>query len=550
MRKALLCLALVTVLAITCVPLAMSTAAATSATSSPVSLSSLGTPIGTNLYLENRTRTANVTTTVYPEQTEKWSTTQYFIYYSNAYKVVTTGNGVWNDTDNLYTYWVRLISDPDGSLNSSTPKFSGDEVAVTTWFVFENGSFYWTLMNKTFVWYKFNVATGNWDPMTSTSFSTLLANMTTTYNTLHNHTVIGHTLKVYIGNMLALTSNITTPQTTVRTNYGYFSYWVDMSYLPKIERNPVGYSFDAFTSKDRLIAFVAYNDTGSSSGVMDFGVTETAAGVRSLTSTEAQYVFQAVEAGAVTFLPVVTETQPGYSEALGWGFSISNLTGNMVPVGDSTEFSTTISSVEFYFHFMRNSTAARVKVDEILGQFGTSPTNTAIPSQLDGLSLAIVYYSFFDGLSISKYPATPINAQGSAIDPEGNSTTSSSLSFTSGGAPIVSIGIGGNTYIWNGTETLTANSEMIPWDALQASFTAVGNQSVVQVNFSRDKSVYAACFPTWSGASITHDPYFAVFTYSASSQPGLPTTLIIAGATIGVIAAVAVIAISRRRRAA
>jgi hypothetical protein len=515
-----------------------------------VSQSSLGTPIGTNLYLENRTRTANETTTVLPNQTQKWSTTQYFLYDSNVYRVVTIGNGVWNDTDNLYTYWVRLISDPDGSLNSSAPKFSGDEVAVTTWFVFENGSFYWTLMNKTFLWYKWDGTTKNWDPMTASSFSVLFANMTSTYDSLHGLTAIGRTLKVYIGNMLALTSNITTPATTVRTNYGYFSYWVDISFLPKIERNPAGYSFDAFTSKDRLVAFVAYNGTGSSSGVMDFGVTETAAGERSLTSTEAQYVFQAVEAGAVTFLPVVTETQPGYSEALGWGFSISNLTGNMMPVSDSTKFSTTISSVEFYFHFMRNSTAARVKVDEILGQFGTSPTNTAIPSQLKGLSLAIVYYSFFEGLNVSRYPTTPTNGVGAAVDPEGNSTTSSSLSFTSGGTPLVSIGIGGNTYIWNGSQTLTANSETIPWYALEGSFTAVGNQSVVQVSFSRDKSVYAACFPQWSGASITHDPYFAVFTYSSSSQPGLPTTLVIAGVVIGVIAAVAVITISRRRRAA
>jgi hypothetical protein len=515
-----------------------------------VSLPSLGTPIGTNLYLENRTRTANETTTVLPNQTEEWSTAQYFLYFSNVYRVVTIGNGVWNDTDYLYTYWVRLISDPDGSLNSSTPKFSGDEVAVTTWFVFENGSFYWTLMNKTFVWYKWDGTTGNWDPMTASSFSLLLANMTKTYNKIPGTTAVGRALKVYIGNMLALTSNITIPQTAVRTTYGYFSYWVDISFLPKIERNPVGYSFDALTSKDRLVAFVAYNDSGSSSGVMDISVTETAAGVRSLTGTEAQYVFQAVEAGAVTFLPVVTETQPGYSEALGWGFSITDLTGNMMPVGNSTKFSTTISSVEFYFHFMRNSTAARVKVDEILGQFGTSPTNTTIPSQLKGLSLAIVYYSFFEGLSVSKYPTTLANGVGAAVDPEGNSTTSSSLSFTSGGTPIVSIGIGGNTYVWNGTQTLTANSETIPWYALQGSFTAVGNQSVVQVNFSRDKSVYAACFPTWSGASITHDPYFAVFTYSASSQPSLPTSLILTGVVIGVIAAVAVIAISRRRRAA
>jgi hypothetical protein len=461
---------------------------------------------------------------------------------------MTVGNGVWNDTDYLYTYWVRLISDPDGSLNSSTPKFSGDEVGVWTWFVFENGTFHWTLMNKTFTWYEYDNVSSSWNPMTASAFSTLNSSIKSAYSGALP-TAAGKVYKAYLHEMLTLTNNITKPQPTVTTKYGYFSYWVDMSFLPRIEKNPLSYTFNAFTSKDRLIAFVAYNDTDHN-GIMNVGVTKAGPNVVSLTSTEADYIFQAVEAGAVTFIPVHTETQTGYSEAEGWGFSLSNLTGVMEPVGEQTAFNTTISSVQFNFHFMRNSTSALVKVDEILGQFGTSPTNATIPSQLNGLSLAILYYSYFEGLSISKYPTTPITAAGEAVDSEGNSTNTSALSFSSSGKNLVTIVIGGNTYTWNGTQTETANSETIPWNAFQASFTAVGNQSIVQVNFSVERSLYAVCFPQWSGESITHDPYFAVFTYGAPTQSSLPSSLILIGVAVGVVAAVAVVVVVRRRRAA
>jgi hypothetical protein len=283
---------------------------------------------------------------------------------------------------------------------------------------------------------------------------------------------------------------------------------------------------------------------------MDFRVTTAGLGVKSLSSTEADYVFKAISAGSVTFLPIQQESQTGYSEAVGWGFELTNLLGTMAPVGQSTPFNTTISLVQFNFHFMRNSTAAQVKVDEILGKFGTPSNPSIIPSQLSGLSLAIVYYSFFEGLSINKYSTTPASFTGNVVDSEGNSTAASTLNFNSGGRNLVSIVIGGNAYTLNGSQQFTANSETIPWYSLQASFTAVGNQSVVQVNFSRDKTVYAVCFPNWSGFSITHDPYFAVFTYSASTQGGLSTVLIFLGVGIGIIAAVAFVVMTRRRKSA
>jgi hypothetical protein len=544
MKKSILLVILLATLVISSVPLAtMPTVTAVSTTSAAVSQSSLGQPVAPNVWIVNKTHQPDLNTTSINVKNQAWlSIPQFFVFGLNAYKVVTKGNDSWSDNDSLYTYWVRLISDPDGSLNSSQPKLSGDEVRVWTWFVFENGTYSWTLNSRTYYWYQFNTTnSGKWEQMTTSEVGNLATSINMAYNASHSLAT-----KAYLHNMVALTQNIT-QQPPVMTKYAYFSYWVDMAFLPKIERNPFGYTFDAFASKNRLVAFVAYNETNSN-GIMDFGITQKGPSVRSLTSTEADYVFKAITAEAVTFIPVQQESQTGYSEAVTWGFKLSNLLGTMAPVSQSTPFNTTISLVQFNFHFMRNSTSAQVKVDEILGQFGTPSNPSTIPSQLNGLSLAIVYYSFFEGLSINKYSTAPANGVGNTVDSEGNSTATSTLSFDSAGKNLVTIVIGGNTYTLNGSQQFTANSETIPWYSLQSSFTAVGNQSIVQVSFSRDKSLYAVCFPSWSGYSITHDPYFAVFTYGTTTQGGITTVLIFVGVGIGVIAAVAFVMIGRRRR--
>jgi hypothetical protein len=545
MKKSLLCLLVLATLAMTSISLAATpTSVAASSTTPTAALSppSLGQPVAQNVWIENKTRQPDLNTTSTNVNNFVWSSLpQFFVFETNTYKVITRGNDSWNDNDSLYTYWVRLISDPDGSLNSTTPRLSGDEVRVWTWFVFENGTYTWRLNSRTNYWYKFDYNNGKWDQMTNSSVGTLTTSITLAYNLAHNIST-----KRYLQNMLGLSQNITQQQ-PLTTKYAYFSYWVDMAFLPRIERNPLGYTYDAFVSKDRLVAFVAYNDTNGN-GIMDFGVTAKGPSVRSLTSTEADYVFKAISASAVTFIPVQQESHSGYSEAVGWGFSLSNLLGTMAPVGPSTPFNTTINLVQFNFHFMRNSTAALVKVDEILGQFGNQTNPSIIPPQLNGLSLAIVYYSFFEGLSINKYQTTPTNPVGNTVDSEGNTTATSAVNFNSGGKNLVTIVIGGNTYTLNGSQQLNANSETIPWYAFQSSFTAVGNQSIVQVSFSREKSLYAVCFPTWSGYSITHDPYFAVFTYNTTTESGLPTVLIVAGVGIGAVLAVATIFIIRRRK--
>jgi hypothetical protein len=538
LRKSLLCAVLLTTITLSLVPLATLPAA------TAVSTSNLGQQIAPNVYVLNRTHTPDVNTTSEGEKNHVWtSLPQFFLLGTNAYKVVTVGNDTWNQNDSLYAYWVRLISDPDGSLNSSHPTKSGDEVAVWTWFVFENGTYSWTLNSRTRFWYQFNNNTGKWNPMTNGD----LTNVKNAIALALLDPNIKRQGKAYLMNMASLATNVTAqPEQT--SKYAYFSYWVDMAYLPKIERNPTGYDFNAFVSKDRFITFVAYNDTNSN-GIMDFNVGRTSANIRSLKSSEVAYVFRPISAGSVTFIPVNVESSPGYSEAVGWGFKVQNLLGAMVNATNQyAPTNTSISSVEFDFHFMRNSTQAITKVDEKIGEFRDPNDLSKIPQQFNGLSLAIVYYSFFEGLSISKYPATPTNPSGNTVDVEGNSTATNTLLFKSGGQNLVTIRIGGDTYTWNGTQSENANSETLPWYSMQSSFTTVGNQSVVKVNFDRSRSVYAVCFPEWSGCSITHDPYFAVATFNAQTSASGLLMLIMAGAGLGVALAAATVLIIRRRK--
>jgi hypothetical protein len=464
---------------------------------------------------------------------------------NSVYKVLTKGNASYQSSGDIYAYWVRLTSDPDGSLNQTNPKYSGDEVRVWTWFIFENGSYTNTLNSLAHYWWRLDNNSGNWMRLNQTQITAV--NNTAKLNMLKS---LGNKeLRRYYLNMIGQATNVTSPITHT-AEYAYFTYWLDQAFLPKIERNATGYNLEAFVAKHRFLTFVAYNDTNGNN-VLDFRVKGVASSARTVSGTEATYLFSTIAADAISYSNP-TRTTSSSGDIISWGFSITGLLGNMTPAsGDVSTpvVETKISSVGFNFHFTRNSTAALVKVDEAIGQFNDPGSGTRI-STFDGLSLAVVYYSFFEGLQVSKYPTTP-TVNGAAVDNEGNSTAANEIDFKSGGSKLVSVAIGGDTYVWgNGSKTENAYSNTIPWYAYQTSFSELGNKSVVNVSFSREKSLYEACFPEWSGYSIEHDPYFAVLTYQTQTfgSSTLPI-LLIGGAGIGILlAAVTILAIRRRRK--
>ena len=544
MKNQLICSLLVAVLTMT-----MVSAAQPATATAP---SNLGTPIAPGIYIQTWNQNSSLPQRVSTNDNVtdfRWtSLPQFFVLGNQVYKAVTFGSDSYNDTGAIYWYWVRLISDPDGSLNSTRPRFSGDEVAVWTWFMFQNGTYSETSNFRYNYWWQLDLNAGKWIPMNNASLTTLKSNTIINYSASTDLNT-----KRYYFNALQYMTNQTAPQTTKPTKYAYFSYFIDQAFLPRIERNPTGYDLTKFVSKDRFLTFVAYNDTNHNN-ILDFNVTrvpasaKTGAETPALSSSEAYYIFRTISAGGIQYSNPSVTTGPDGTPEVSWGFSITGLLGNMTSTQPQLRPSveTKISSVAFNFHFTRNSTEALTKVDEIIGQFNIPGTTTVEPA-FKGLSLAIMYYSFFEGLDVNKYPTTESSSNGQAVDNEGNSTQMNEVDFNSGGSKLVSIKIGGDTYLWNGTTTENAYSNTIPWFSYQTFFSELGNQSVVNVEYGRDKSVYAACFPEWSGLNVTHDPYFAVL--PSSGQPegtGISTSLVLGIAVVGIIAVAAVVMVRKR----
>jgi hypothetical protein len=465
---------------------------------------------------------------------------QFFVLGPSTYRVITQGNDSYANNGNTYLYWVRLISDPDGSLNGTARRISGDEVNVWTWLVFQNGTYTYTLNSLKCYWSIYNSYSDSYQPMADSDMTGLRNALT-----ILNNATADRDAKAYLANMLQLASNASSQPTRV-SKYAYFAYWIDEAFRPKFSIDPTGFDFEAFIAKHRFLTFVAYNDTNHNN-ILDFVVNQRASASPTITGTEAMYVFRPISADSVQgFVPILSVS--GTEQQVNWGFKITGLLGNMTnahPGAPLATVQTEISSVEFDFHFTRNATTALVKVDEKVGQFNVPGTSTVNPEFL-GLSLAIVYYSYFQRLGIN-YQIAETDAHGNAMDNAGNTTLANALKFRGGGDALASVQIGGDTYIWNGTSTLNAYSNTMPWFSYKTYFSELGDMSVVNVSYGVDKSVYAACFPSWSGYSIVHDPYFAVFTASMPGEGLSPIMLIVAGGGIGVLAAAVVLLVRRRR---
>jgi hypothetical protein len=96
------------------------------------------TGIAPGIWVYARLTSPNVTTTSESTSNRVWTNAlapQFFVLQNQVYRVVTRCNDSFTDNGNTYTYWVRLLSDPDGSLNATHRHLSGDEVAV--WSCFE-----------------------------------------------------------------------------------------------------------------------------------------------------------------------------------------------------------------------------------------------------------------------------------------------------------------------------------------------------------------------------------------------------------------------------
>ncbi|WXG47203.1 MAG: hypothetical protein WED05_11185 [Candidatus Atabeyarchaeum deiterrae] len=455
------------------------------------------------------------------------SSYELFAFGGLTYGILSTSTYDANTTSKVSYYRVTLLSDPDESLASG--RISGDEVRVVTTGLLINGTFKWQQALNHF-WLRLGPS-GHW--LDGTELTGLNAAISSAISLLP----IGD-LRRYLEWGLSLMTNAT--NSAPLTKYAYFTYMIDEDFLPKLARIDAGFDAAVMQLRHRLLGFVAYNDTNPTNGVMDIKL-GTAMGSPAVLSSEAKYVFKA------SSFSNEHRTLPTYdpvTNSVNWDMG-TTMNGTLVGVRSTIpNVNTNITDVTFAFHFTRIGNEAGVKVDEHIGQFGAAGTPA-----VNGLSLAIAYFSFVDYVGMHRHYTMNMTADnGSGMNTESNSTSTKDLGIAADGTTTGKIQIGGNNYTWGwDNNNYTANSNVIPWFFFLEQFATVGNYSVTGFTFGRLMYFYEACFSKWSGYSIVHDPYFAVTSFSPSE--GSPTLLLIVlGAGVGVgVAAVAVLLVKRRK---
>jgi hypothetical protein len=472
-----------------------------------------------------------------------------FLFQGHVYAVKVSNAWGLNITGKVWYYRVVLVSNPDGSA-----KVDGDEVRVTTTAILINGT-YSIMQDRTVTVYNITASTlASKTPLSNSSVSSLVKKIQgALVNATSEHKLL---LALALGGDLSLLHSDNAPVFNSSVPFAYFNYEVAQDFFPYFNSTMSGTEADMMMIRNDLMGLIVYNDTNNN-GIMDLTYslqtdTSTGQSYYGLTSSEAMYVFKPTSVHGVGSdwgaIPVYNST----TKSVDWSITISGVNGTLAPVGAGiAPVKTQIDQVKFAFHFVRpnNGTESGVKVDEHFGTFA----NVAGNPTFSKLSLAVTYYSYVENFQLARYRLSETTASGAAVTSEGNSTTQqNNVTIFGSGIKAGYIRIGGDTYIWGfNNSTQTANSNIVPWFFFKDQFSVVGNDTLTTVALSKFTYFYEACFPEWGGYSITHDPYFATYSYSATPAPGaLPITLIATGVGIGALVAIAAILVRRRRSAA
>ncbi len=272
-----------------------------------------------------------------------------------------------------------------------------------------------------------------------------------------------------------------------------------------------------------------------------------------------------------------------------WSAEVVNVQGNLIeyypinscfceiwpPHGsdssDQESLPVTIESLELTFRFETTNEAAVIKIDQFIGDF-TDPESGLIPSELEGLGLALNYWSSFSSYTI--VPEVPVDpAPGDPTDPgvlngsesELQLTTEPEQQFTDAPSELnetsevvdgfirfseeqtvrSTVEFGG-TYIWGRDgSTYDVGTTIMPMyfyaDVYGARATAAELTSAVSSYGMWQTSYYSSNYANWDGYSITHDPIFSVFPLAApSSASAFIFGLIGSSVVVGVIGVAAI----------
>jgi hypothetical protein len=196
-----------------------------------------------------------------------------------------------------------------------------------------------------------------------------------------------------------------------------------------------------------------------------------------------------------------------------------------------------VSKLEMVYRFGVTDDAAVLKIDQHIGDF-TNPETGEILEEVEGLSLAFNYQSWF-----SSYTITGEINEGDSIPtdiPETETSDDGIMQFYEAENVRTTIDFGG-TYVWGkDSGTYDVGTAILPsyfciWCYDTASAT---DEMAVDAGIWNYQSYqYSSCYRNWDGYSITHDPIFSVFPMKSPGEVSeLISGVVAASIVIGVVA--------------
>lgn len=196
-----------------------------------------------------------------------------------------------------------------------------------------------------------------------------------------------------------------------------------------------------------------------------------------------------------------------------------------------------VGNLEMVYRFGVTENAAVLKIDQHIGDF-TDPETGGILEEVDGLSLAFNYQSWFSSYTLSgEYNE---GDELSATVPESEVSSDGVMRFYEEENERTTIDFGG-TYVWGrdggtydvGTAILPSYYCIICYGGAEATDAMAVDAGI----WSYQSFQYSSCYSNWDGYSIIHDPIFSVFPMKPPGEvSGVISGVMAATIVIGVVA--------------
>lgn len=177
-----------------------------------------------------------------------------------------------------------------------------------------------------------------------------------------------------------------------------------------------------------------------------------------------------------------------------------------------------VENLEMVYRFGVTDTAAVLKIDQHIGDF-TDPETGEVSEELEGLSLAFNYMSWFSSYTMAAEIDEGVELV--STQPEAISDSDGMLTFFEMDDTRTTIEFGG-TYVWGKDGgTYDVGTAVMP----SYFYTTAIYGAAPSAELSYDVGIwgyqayyYSSCYGNWDGYAITHDPIFSVFPMKAPGQ--------------------------------